>query len=433
MSDEATRHTTSKAASPPSLAGAPWLAWPSTRAVLRALAARGHAARIVGGAVRNTLMGLPVADLDIATPAVPEAVIAAAEAAGLHCVPTGIVHGTVTVIADHRPIEVTTLRRDVATDGRRATVAFTEDWAEDAQRRDFTINALYCDAAGTVFDPVGGYPDLVSRHVRFIGDADRRIAEDYLRILRFFRFHAAFGEGAPDPVAMAASARGLAGMSRLSAERVRAEMVRLLVAPRAVEAVEAMGDIGLAALILGAAPRPGVLARVAAAEAALGVAPDAMLRLSALAVACDDDIPRLAERLRLSNDERQALITIDGALSDRLAGLDEPGARRLVYGRGAPASRQSAAALAAMRPEASESARMLVRLADTWTPPRMPVAGGDLVRAGLAPGPRIGQLLAALEAWWVAHDFADEASVRRQLAAMVAAEGESGGGGAGTT
>ena len=215
-----------------------------TQAVLAALRRAGHEGRIVGGAVRNALMGKPVADIDIATPATPEQVMRAATAAGLHVIPTGLQHGTVTVVANHVPHEVTTLRRDVATDGRHATVAFTQDWAADAARRDFTINALYCDADGTVHDPLGGYPDLVARRVRFIGSADQRIAEDYLRILRFFRFHAEYASGPLDAGGLAACVRGRDGLARLSAERIRAEMLKLILAPGALAALEAWRRTG---------------------------------------------------------------------------------------------------------------------------------------------------------------------------------------------
>jgi tRNA nucleotidyltransferase/poly(A) polymerase len=421
----------------PSLADADWLAKPSVKAVFAALASAGYDARIVGGAIRNTLLGLPVSDLDMATPAPPDAVVAACKQAGLATIPTGIGHGTVTVIADRTPVEVTTLRRDVETDGRRATIAFTDDWAEDARRRDFTINALYCDAAGRLFDDVGGYPDLMARRVRFIGDADARIAEDYLRILRFFRFHAAYASGPPDATAMAAAARGLGGMARLSAERVRAELVRLLVAPRAVAAVEAMADIGLLPRLLGAAPRPGVLRGLVAAEARMGEAPDAMLRLSALAVAVSDDCGRLADRLRLSNDERRgltvmerhaleridarhALERIDACHAlERIGAVDAHRARVLVYRHGAVTCRRLAVALSAIAPERDGEAVRLRDTAVSWTPPRMPLSGADLIARGVAPGPALGALLGRLEDWWVDHDFPPAGPLEAQLAVML--------------
>lgn len=247
-----------------SLAGAPWLVRPETRAVFDALARAGHEARAVGGSVRNALLGLPVNDVDIATPATPEAVTAAARAAGLAAHPTGIDHGTVTVVSGHIPHEVTTLRRDVETDGRRAVVAYSTDWAEDAARRDFTINALYADADGRVFDPRGtGLPDLDARAVRFIGDADARIREDYLRILRFFRFSACYSAGRCDEEGLAACARNRAGLTRLSAERVHAESIKIFASPAAalMVVVGAMLRHGFLPSLYGAAPYCGRLAR----------------------------------------------------------------------------------------------------------------------------------------------------------------------------
>jgi len=421
-------HVPTQGNSLPSLATAPWLASPEARAVLAALAAAGHEGRFVGGTVRNTLMGVAVSDLDIATPARPEQVVEACRRAGLETVPTGLEHGTVTVVAHHRPIEVTTLRRDVATDGRRATVAFTHDWAEDAQRRDFTMNALYCDGVGRLYDPVGGYPDLVARRVRFIGDPDQRIAEDYLRILRFFRFHASYAHGAPDAAALAACARGLKGMALLSAERVRAEIVKLLVAPGAVAAVEAMGDIGLTTSVLGAAPRPGLLAAVATAEARAGAAPDAMLRLAALAVAVEDDCARIADRLRLSTAERKALIVGDRRLAQVLAGIDERRARAIVYRRGPTGAMRAALMLQAVAPEQSADGDRLIAMTRGWTALRLPVSGGDAVALGLTPGPSIGEALAETEDWWIANDFPPRAETLAALADIVARLQARGGG-----
>lgn len=414
----------SSAASLPSLAGERWLVARPTTAVMAALRAAGHEGRVVGGCVRNALMGLPVTDIDVATDAVPSDVVRICAAAGLETIPTGLAHGTVTVVVDRTPIEVTTLRRDLDTDGRRATVAYTADWAEDARRRDFTMNALYADALGRLHDPVGGYPDLVARRVRFIGDPDARIREDYLRILRFFRFFATYALGDADPAALAACARGLGGISRLSAERVRAEIVKLLVAPRAVDAIRAMGDVGLLPHLLGAAPRPGLFAAVASTEAAFARKPDAMLRLSALAIAVADDIPRLADRLRLSNAERRDLLAVDG----RLPGIgDEPmtarHARRLVYRTGAEGARRLALALAATAAPRRPEAELLYEIAATWSAPSLPVTGADVVAGGIAPGPAVGHILRDMEDWWAAEDFPDPAAVRSRLADVLAAGG----------
>lgn len=415
----------------PSLAGADWLVRPDTQAVFQALANAGYEGRAVGGVVRNALMGLAVTDIDIATPALPEAVIAAGKAAGLGIAATGLDHGTVTLIANHVPHEVTTLRRDVSTDGRRATVVFTDDWAEDARRRDFTFNALYCDRLGQVHDPLGGYPDVLGRHVRFIGDADQRIAEDYLRILRFFRFHAVLGEGVPDTAGLAACIRGRDGLDRLSAERIRSELLRLLTGRRANDAIAAMVDAGLLPRILRRAPRPGVLASLIAAEATVGAQPDAIRRLSALAVAGEEDVAVLAAQLRLSNNERDALFVIDLPLGARFADLDERHARRLLYRMGP--ERWRAALLAAIAMAAMGSGHVrdttlpepvalldLYGLPQRWTPPKLPVKGVDVIALGLEPGPRVGAILAEIEGWWIDADFPPESEVRQQLTALVA-------------
>ncbi|MGD9805131.1 MAG: CCA tRNA nucleotidyltransferase [Hyphomicrobiaceae bacterium] len=407
----------------PSLAGAEWLAHPATRAVLAALRVAGYEGRVVGGSVRNALMDLPVSDLDIATPATPEAVMKACARAGLATVPTGLAHGTITVIASHTRIEVTTLRRDVATDGRHATIAYTEDWAEDAARRDFTMNALYCDAEGRLYDFVGGYPDLVARRVRFIGNADERIAEDYLRILRFFRFQATYATDAPDPAAMAACARRLPGIAQLSAERIRAELVKLLVAPGAIAALHAMEDVGLLSLLLGRSPRLDLMERLAAAEADVGDAPDAMLRLSGLAVAEPGDVARLTSRLRLSSEERKALIVIDDREVAELGTIDAHRAREIVFHRGGAVGRRLALALAAVAPDRKAEATLLRETAATWKPPVLPVSGADLIARGMQPGPEIGALLARLESWWIAQDFPPPERTLTQLEALLAARG----------
>jgi poly(A) polymerase len=408
---------------PPRLANASWLERQQTQAVFAALAARGYAARAVGGAVRNALLGLPVADIDIATPALPAEVVAAARAAGLQAVPTGIAHGTVTVIADHVPFEVTTLRRDVETHGRRATVAFTDDWVADASRRDFTLNALYCSASGEVFDPLGGYPDLAAGRVRFIGEPAARIREDYLRILRFFRLSAQYAKGPPDAASLAACVRERKGLAILSGERLRQEMLRLLAAPRAAELVGAMLDYGLLAGVLGAAPRPGLLARLAALEAALGLEPDPVLRLAALVVEVPEDVERLRRRLRLSNEELDTLAR--AAVRSPLGpDVSEQAARAQLYGHGATAYRRLGLLAWARSGEPPSSAGWRDRLAlpVRWQPPPFPLGGADAMALGVASGPRIGELLRATESWWIAGDFAaDEARLRAKLAELAAA------------
>jgi poly(A) polymerase len=405
---------------PQRLDGTGWLDRPETQAVFAALAARGFSARAVGGSVRNTLAGRPVIDVDIATDARPGDVLRAAEAAGLKGVPTGVAHGTVTVVSGDLPHEVTTLRKDVETHGRHATVAFTDDWAEDAMRRDFTLNALYCSADGTVYDPLGGYPDLAARRVRFIGDAVERIREDYLRILRFFRLTAEFAEGPADAEGLAACVRERAGLAILSAERVRAEFLRLLVAPRGPEIVALMQDYGLLPSVLGAAPRPTLLARLAAIEAALGVTPDAMLRLAALAVEIPEDAERLRDRLRLSNGQAGKLLRASWCGRDADLSPPSPEAPAKVYlyllGPAAYRERVLIAWARAGDPPDSVAWRQRLALPQRWPAPRFPLKGADVLALGVPAGPRVGEILRALEDWWIAGDFAaDESALRAQL------------------
>jgi tRNA nucleotidyltransferase/poly(A) polymerase len=392
---------------PTSLADASWLQRSETRAVLGALTAAGHEARIVGGTVRNALLGEPVTDIDIATTATPDQVIAAARAAHLDAIPTGIAHGTITVVANRVPFEVTTLREDVETFGRHARVAFTADWAADARRRDFTINALYCDADGVVSDPLGGLDDLAARRVRFIGDAHERIREDALRILRFFRFHARYGEGNPDPAGLDACAKERALLTTLSAERIRSELLKLLDAPGAADAVATMTDYGFLSALLGRAPRPGVLRRLIGDDTMEQRAADSLLRLSALAVAVDEDRDHLAARLRLSNAERDDLVIIDPHLMG-LVKLDAADQRRSLYAIGAARWRKMAMAGAAggVSDEVRAAWRALGALPDRWDIPRYPLRGSDVLALGIAPGPQVGALLAEIEAEWIAEDFA---------------------------
>jgi poly(A) polymerase len=412
---------------PTSLAGAAWLLRPETQVVLGALASAGHDARIVGGAVRNALLGEPVTDIDIATTATPDEVTAAARAAGLGAVPTGLAHGTVTVIADGVPFEVTTLREDVETFGRHARVAFTADWAADARRRDFTINALYCDRDGNVSDPLGGLDDLAARRVRFIGDARERIREDALRILRFFRFNAQYAHDVPDPDGLAACAAERARLAHLSAERVRAELLKLLAAPGAAPAIAVMFTHGFIVDVLGRAPRIGLLERLVALDAAAQRTADPLLRLSVLAVAVDEDRDHLAARLRLSRAERDDLAIVDPRLL-ALVALDIAGQHRALYTSGAVRWRRLAIAGAATAEAGVARAAWdaLHALADRWQVPRFPLGGRDAVALGLAPGPQIGALLADLEADWIAEDFAaGPAELQARLVARVAALRES--------
>jgi poly(A) polymerase len=406
-----------KQKAPQSLRGQSWLERAEARAVFGALADAGFEARAVGGAVRNALMGQPIGDVDIATPARPDDVMRAAAAAGLKCVATGVEHGTVTVVSGHVAYEVTTLREDVETYGRHARIAFSTDWSADARRRDFTMNALYCTADGAVIDPLGGYADLVQRRVVFIGDARERIREDFLRILRFFRFHAEYARGEPERAAVEACVRERHGLAGLSAERVRSELLKLLGAANAVCAIRAMHDFGLLTSILGAAPRPGLFERLVEREGAWQAPSDALLRLSALAVAVEEDADRLGERLRLANAEREALIVVDTRAAD-VAAFGEAEARRALYGAGGEENwrRLVLAAAAATADVSDETWSRLRHLSERWVVPRFPLRGADALELGMPPGPEVGRVLHDLERWWIEGDFAaDETALRVRL------------------
>ncbi|MCB1548428.1 MAG: CCA tRNA nucleotidyltransferase [Hyphomicrobiaceae bacterium] len=415
--------------SPPSLEHADWLTNPAIQAVFAALADAGYSARAVGGAVRNALLGHEVADIDIATTAHPEDVLSVMAGKGLKAVPTGVAHGTVTVVTAHLPVEVTTLREDVETFGRHAKVAFTADWEADARRRDFTMNALYCNADGSLFDPLGGYEDLAAGRVRFIGSARERIREDYLRILRFFRFNATYGRGDYDRDGLTACVQEHAGLSQLSRERVRAELLRLLAAPRGLEAVETMLHWGLLVDVLGVAPQIGRLVRMISAERLAAAPASGILRLCALCIGTREDAERLAGRLRLSR--REAGVLADCAWHELPGELTEGALamRRLAYRFGRErVERQALVRLAASRSKEEETT-MLETLAQTgtWQPPSLPFSGADVMALGVPSGPRIGTILASFESWWLAHDFPrDEtllAGKLRELAAAPDAEG----------
>jgi len=388
-----------------------WLTDPKTVAVLDALEAVGGpgCVRFVGGCVRNTLVGQAVDDLDLATTLKPEQVVEALKAARLKAVPTGIAHGTVTAVSGGRPYEITTLRRDVSTDGRRATVAFTDDWAQDAARRDFRLNALYADRTGTVFDPTGhGVDDAHAGRVVFVGDAATRIEEDYLRILRFFRFFARYGRGAPDPEGLAACAAYADGLARLSAERVSKELLKLLAAPDPRPAVTAMADSGVLAVLL---PEAADRSRF---EILVERSEDPILRLSALLPHDPQAAGAVATRLRLTNGQRDRLIA---AASDRVAPDAAPQTvRAMLYRDGRQATRDRIALTGAERPRADLTA--LDHLAETWPIPRLPVGGREVARAGIDPGPDTGRVLAAFEAGWIADDFPGDGHAERLARAV---------------
>lgn len=382
---------------------------PGLARVLAALDGEGEEARIVGGAVRDWLTGRGLrSDIDIATTALPEEVERRARAAGLKTVPTGIEHGTVTVIAEGEPYEVTTLREDVETDGRRARVIFGRSWAQDARRRDFTMNALYLTRSGELVDLVDGAADAKAGCVRFIGDADTRIREDYLRILRLFRFHAAFGRGPLDPPALAAAIRNREGLDRLSRERVRAELMKLLVAPRAAETLAQMQQAGLLAPLLGREGEVPAFARLAEVEAALGLAPDAVRRLGALTVREASAAQALRAGLRLSNSEAARLEALAGPAPT--PAMCEKGQKAFLYrmGREAFQDRALIAFARAGAPLDDEGWRALAAIAADGPIPVFPLKAADFLARGMAPGPALGAALKRAEEAWIEAGFPRE-------------------------
>ena len=400
---------------PPSAAA--WLSAGSTRAVVAALTARGRPVRFVGGCVRDALAGREVSDVDIATPEPPARVLELLAAAKIKAVPTGIEHGTVTAIVDARPFEITTLRRDVSTDGRRAVVAFTDSWTEDAARRDLTINALSADPDGTVHDPFGGAADLAAGRVRFVGDAATRIREDVLRILRFFRFHAHYGRGAPDAEGFAACRQLASLLPGLSGERIAAELRRLLAATDAAATIELMRDAAILAPIL---PELRDLARLRGLQGASDpAARDPLLRLAAL-LPDDAEVARtLAERLRLSSDERAWLVLLANPPAQLWPAHGATALRRALHRLGADLVRDLSL-LALARGDAA-SGQPALAAAAAWTPVTLPVRGQDALDLGVPTGPRVGRLIEAVEAWWEENDYRpDRAACLEKLKALAA-------------
>jgi poly(A) polymerase len=399
------------------LADAPWLRSGPTARVLALLNGGGEEARVIGGAVRNALLRIPTGDIDIATTSLPDEVIRRAKAAGIKSVPTGIDHGTVTLVVEGQPFEVTTLREDTEAYGRKAKVAFGRDWVRDAERRDFTINGLSVDAEGVVHDHVGGLDDIAARRVRFIGDPHQRIAEDYLRILRFFRMHASYGAGEPDRAGYLACIGGRAGLAGLSAERVRMEMLKLVVAEGAVVAITAMADGGLLQPIFGGVCYTGPFAAMIAAEHLLGFQPSAVRRLGALTVAVTEDAKRVAARLRLSNAEAKAIDSM-GHRWWRLVGTDETRARRLLYRIGEQAYRDRLMLAWARAGVDNKLAhwRELANLPQRWSAPKFPLKAADFVARGIAEGPALGHVLALAEDAWLAADFPQDQAALAAIA-----------------
>ncbi len=384
---------------------ADWLSSSQTVALMEMFAQAGYTARFVGGVVRNALLGEPVNDFDVATDARPKRVMELARIVGFKAIPTGIDHGTVTVVIDKTVYEITTLRTDVETDGRHARVAFTRDWREDAARRDFTMNALYAGANGEVFDPLGGYGDLMARKVRFIGNPSDRIVEDYLRILRFFRFSAQYGEGKVDEAGLLACVRLHQGLQHLSPERIRVEFLRLLQMENASRVLGVMFDHGLLLPLTGRVPHLARFRRWVRLEACLERPASEIHRLGALSMLVPEDAGHLAKRLRLSNKEKRLLL-LWPRNEAFTAFLSKQQARRLFYHLGD--AFQISVAISWLKsgaPLEDEKWRMIYKLPELWQRPEFPLTGQDLLDRGLAPGPSIGKKLAQLKKIWLEGDF----------------------------
>lgn len=384
-----------------------WMVKPETAAVMQALMANGVAARFVGGCVRDTILGRGVKDIDIATAEPPERVLALLEAAGLKAIPTGIDHGTVTAVVDGAPFEITTLRVDVETFGRHARVTYTDDWAADAHRRDFTMNALFCDPDGTLYDPTGGLPDLRAGHVRFVGEARERIEEDVLRLLRFFRLYAYYGTGPADRDALRACKDMAPQIATLSAERVWSELKRLLMARRAAEVSALMAEwFVLPHLLPEAGDRHALLARLIEVEAEMATGADPVRRLAIVLDTDDDGAKSLAARLRLSKVETRRLRDLIRPASRPSIHITEGENRALLYSLGEDLFVDLVfTAWAAAEDTADASWKDLVMLPKRRPIPDFPVGGDDVVALGVPSGRQVGDLLAQVERWWIDHDF----------------------------
>jgi poly(A) polymerase len=415
------------ASEPVRIADTAWLTGGALGKLMAVLDHDGEEARVVGGAVRNTLLGEPIGIVDMATTALPDEVTRRAQAAGFKAAPTGIEHGTVTIVVDHQPFEVTTLREDVETFGRHAVVRFGRDWRADAARRDFTINALSVSRDGVVHDYVGGLADIAVRRVRFIGQASARIAEDYLRVLRFFRFHAAYGVGLPDPEGLQACVDAREKLDRLSRERVRMELIKLLVAVHAVPTLAVMAESGILGPVLGGVPHLAGLSNMAKLEGASARAPDPVRRLGALAVMVVEDAERLWQRLRLTNAEHDRLVSMaDGWWC--VTPEDEEAGRALLYRLG-PARFLDRVLLAWARSEqgaADPQWRALATLPQRWTAPTFPIKARDLMKRGVAEGRGLGAALAEAEKAWIARGFPTDKPTVAEIADTAARNATSG-------
>lgn len=389
---------------PERLAPQPWMRAPETQAVVAALTSGGGQARFVGGCVRDSLLHRPVKDIDLATPDPPAEVMRRLTAAGIRAIPTGIAHGTVTAVIDAKHFEITTLRHDVETFGRHARVAFTSDWDADAARRDFTINAISADPDGTLHDPFGGLADLVAGHVRFVGDAETRIREDVLRLLRFFRFHAWYGLGEPDASAIDACRKLAPLLPSLSGERIAGELKRLLLAPDPASIIDLMHDVGALKPILPQLTNVTRLRMLVLIEDDLGER-DAVRRIAALSPARNDAACAVAERLKLSNAERDRLVILAEPPMN-VGELADTAARRRALHRIGSALFCDLVLLewAALTGEASRHRHLLAE-AKAWKDIAFPLKGRDALTLGVAPGPAVSRLLDEVERWWEAGDY----------------------------
>jgi poly(A) polymerase len=396
-----------------SLGPKPWMKTPAVTAVMDALETRGFSgcARFVGGCVRNSLLNRPIEDIDIATTLTPDQVTEALKEAGIRAVPTGVEHGTITAVAEGQPFEITTLRRDVSTDGRRAVVAFTQDWTEDAQRRDFTLNAVYADRDGTLFDPTGrGIADGRAGRIVFVGDAMTRIREDYLRILRFFRFQAWYGKGEADEKALAACKALKETLSGRPAERTAKELTKLLAAEEPRPALALMAKTGVLTAVLPCATDLAAFNHLVEIETDQLFENDPILRLATLIPEDQIGAAQIAERLRLSNEVRDRLVAAVGKTPRITSWMSPRETRRGVYAIGLSAfnDRVKLAWARSGRTSATHQWRGLLALAEGWSPPTFPLTGEDVMASGVPKGPMVGQVLREVEDWWIDHDFLDD-------------------------
>ena len=397
-----------------------WRAQAQTQTVMKALSVGGQPARFVGGCVRDALLGLPVKDIDIATPEPPERVTELVEQAGLRAIPTGIDHGTITALCDGIPFEITTLRRDVETFGRHARVSYTNDWQEDAARRDLTLNALYCDPDGTVFDPVGGLADLKEGRICFVGDARARIEEDVLRLLRFFRFYAYYGIGTADPEAIAACREMAPQIETLSVERVWKEMSRLLLAPDPAPTIDLMATNGVLSHLLPEVVNSNCLPALLKAEVATQTAPDYLRRLATIVELEKDDSRALAARLKFSNADRDQFCGLCDPVVRPDPGVDLQQNRVALYRLGPELFSELILVRAAQEPD--QDWLSLFTLPQTSPMPLFLITGQDIVNLGVPKGNEIGALLEQIEKWWIAGDFqADRESCLIHLQSLVIA------------